>query len=504
LTDSAVRDRLALASLLLAAAILAWWRIRSDAAPVEDAAMLLRYSENLAQGHGIVWNVSGPPEDGATDFLFMLLVALVRRLGLGLVTAGQVISVSFHLATVAVVYLAIANVARAPRLMAFLSAIYIAAGPGPRYIEAGFGTTVFAFFVALTALSWIALLRPTAGRAASVRFSISCLAMGLARPEGVALALFLLISAAALVGFGRRTAIVMDFAMIFGLLGLTYFVWHWAHFGYPLPNPVYVRAVHGGHLRSLRDAIKNALILLLPLTPPVLLTFFRGDRRAWPWLILPVAAFVSLWSILSHSMNFMMRYQYTLVPLALITWAPAFARLSATLGSRERAMLMTLSAAAAAFTVASVQGKVYQIGGAGWRNIGLALARFPHSHTMITTEAGQLPLYSGWRAIDAGGLNDSWIAHHGLTDDYLEAQRASIIMVAPAAPQARLWRQMTDHLQAFARSRRYQLAVVFGSEREAPVEFYVVPWLPESAALIEALRTADPGLPIKQIPRAAP
>ncbi len=45
------------------------------APPAEDAAILMRYAVHLAEGHGIVWNVGEKPVDGATDFLFMLMVA---------------------------------------------------------------------------------------------------------------------------------------------------------------------------------------------------------------------------------------------------------------------------------------------------------------------------------------------------------------------------------------------------------------------------------------------
>ena len=44
--------------------------------PFEDAAMLMRYAQHLAGGHGIVWNISEHPVDGATDFLFMVVSAL--------------------------------------------------------------------------------------------------------------------------------------------------------------------------------------------------------------------------------------------------------------------------------------------------------------------------------------------------------------------------------------------------------------------------------------------
>ena len=43
--------------------------------PFEDAAMLMRYAQHLADGHGIVWNIGGHPVDGATDFLFMAVSA---------------------------------------------------------------------------------------------------------------------------------------------------------------------------------------------------------------------------------------------------------------------------------------------------------------------------------------------------------------------------------------------------------------------------------------------
>src|SRR6476619_3450013 len=61
--------------------------------PFEDAAMLMRYAEHLAQGHGIVWNIGEPPVDGGTDFLFMACVAVVRYIGFSLEAATRLISI---------------------------------------------------------------------------------------------------------------------------------------------------------------------------------------------------------------------------------------------------------------------------------------------------------------------------------------------------------------------------------------------------------------------------
>src|SRR5204863_5312589 len=61
-------------------------------------------------------------------------------------------------------------------------------------------------------------------------------------------------------------------------------------------------------------------------------------------------------------------------------------------------------------------------------------------YTLATTEAGLLPLYSRWRSIDAWGLNDGWIARHGLvTAEYLDRYRPELVMFhayfSPASPE---------------------------------------------------------------------
>ena len=72
-----------------------------DGPPFEDAAMIMRYAENLSAGHGIVWNPGEPPVDGATDFLFMVSVAALHKLGLSPEFAVRLLTLSAHLLTIA-------------------------------------------------------------------------------------------------------------------------------------------------------------------------------------------------------------------------------------------------------------------------------------------------------------------------------------------------------------------------------------------------------------------
>jgi len=76
--------------LLAGAATYLWLAVDWAAHPAEDAAMLMRYARHWAAGEGIVWNVGEPPVDGATDFGFLAVVALLARLGLPLEAATRV------------------------------------------------------------------------------------------------------------------------------------------------------------------------------------------------------------------------------------------------------------------------------------------------------------------------------------------------------------------------------------------------------------------------------
>ena len=98
------QDLLCACGLLLLLALYVPAALDLSRLPEEDAAMLLRYSGHLADGHGIVWNIGEPPVDGATDFLFMALVAAVHKAGVGLVRAAQGVGLLAHAATVLLVF----------------------------------------------------------------------------------------------------------------------------------------------------------------------------------------------------------------------------------------------------------------------------------------------------------------------------------------------------------------------------------------------------------------
>ncbi|TMC19368.1 MAG: hypothetical protein E6J33_05730, partial [Chloroflexi bacterium] len=72
--------------------------------PYEDAAMLMRYAQHLAQTGTIVWNIGARPVDGGTDFLFMLVLAAMVKVGLSVEIAARLTGIISHVLTVILVY----------------------------------------------------------------------------------------------------------------------------------------------------------------------------------------------------------------------------------------------------------------------------------------------------------------------------------------------------------------------------------------------------------------
>jgi hypothetical protein len=117
---------------------------------------------------------------------------------------------------------------------------------------------------------------------------------------------------------------------------------------------------------------------------------------------------------------------------------------------------------------------------------------------MATTEAGLLPLYSNWKAIDTWGLNDQWIAHNGeITESYLELYRPHIIMFhayfSPIVPPRGegAWFAMVMVLKNYAEKNGYSLAAAFGDSPHDTHYYYVRSDFPESAEIIRRIQDTD-------------
>ncbi len=60
----------------------------------DDAMISMRYAENLAHGHGLVYNVGAPPVEGYTNFLWTLYMALVHLLPISAARTSLVVELT--------------------------------------------------------------------------------------------------------------------------------------------------------------------------------------------------------------------------------------------------------------------------------------------------------------------------------------------------------------------------------------------------------------------------
>jgi len=151
---------------------------------IDDAYISFRYARNLLEGHGLVFN-PGERVEGYTNFLWVMLLAGARVLGVGFETASRVLGAGCGLLTVAVLADLAPRADRRPPWSVLLAPALFVAGLVPlMWAVHGLETALFTLLLALAFRADIRGLAEGRIRPASAVW------LGLAsltRPEGTAL-----------------------------------------------------------------------------------------------------------------------------------------------------------------------------------------------------------------------------------------------------------------------------------------------------------------------------
>jgi 4-amino-4-deoxy-L-arabinose transferase-like glycosyltransferase len=220
-----VLSRIVLGGILLAGLIVRVVSVRLSA-PFDDAYITFRYVENLASGHGFVYNI-GERVLGTTTPLYTLLLVPFTKAGLPLDTTAIALAIFLDLAICALLYLVLRRtlgdaVALVAALFYALSYAAVAA--------CGFGmeTQLFVLLV-LTAIG-LAAADDYAAAAAVTALAV------LTRPEGFLLAGIL--GASLLIRYRRELKSILKPALVFLAVAAPWFIFAAIYFGSPLPNSV--------------------------------------------------------------------------------------------------------------------------------------------------------------------------------------------------------------------------------------------------------------------------
>jgi hypothetical protein len=240
----------------------------------EDAFIALRFAQNLARGHGLVWNPGTPPVEGYTDFLWVMASAGAMALHIPGVGFVQSLSLAAGLATLALTYVIGRRLMAWPPAVALVPCALLAVcGPFATWSSSGMESTLFGFLILLAAYQFACVWRT--GRIASALVgALALLLATLTRPEGMLVSALILGLSAAVAVFAARDRLApaalatLAYAATFAV----YFAWRFSRYGYLLPNTFYAKT-GGGLPQILRGGLLAYLFLMqfaLPLVPAAL------------------------------------------------------------------------------------------------------------------------------------------------------------------------------------------------------------------------------------------
>lgn len=427
-----------LLGIAYAAGALAWFPRWT----VDDAYITFRYAENLARHGELNWNVGENPVEGYTGVLLPLTLAAGTWLGLPVGPTAKLIGIASLFLGGALLWALAGRVGleRASRSVVALG--YFTCPILYTHALGGLETVLF-LALGLAGLLALAAQIQEPGPSRAVGLPLALLLTSLARPEGVALTVF--VFAAALFDAFRRsraalTRLGVDVLLFYALPAACYFAWRWGYYGQALPNTYYAKWHRGLVPGSLRDlALFSALYLALPvLALTVLWVARRASRESEPCarvrtlrVVLAVGlAFTAVcWATYARSslvMNYSHRFFAPFLPILLLAVGAMLERgLRGAGGSGAERLPPSARRAAAVFLGLQLGANVAlyprEAAFAASTERLLADVHIPagaflrehvpaHEWIVVVVDAGAIPYVSGLKTVDFGGLNDEFLS----------------------------------------------------------------------------------------------
>lgn len=273
----------------------------------DDPMISMRYARNLAEGHGLRWNIGGTPVEGYTNLLWTLLMAAVHMIPIGEAKISLVV-VGLSGLLLLVNSLVLAHLAR--RLKASSAAVIFTAiltafyWPVVMWASDGFEVGLIACLLSAGLLATFGEFR-TSAREISLLATVS-VALILSRPDCILPVLVLLGALSVRAGEGKLSwwsVGVVSSLVVLTELSVT--AWRWYYYGEFLPNTYYLKAI-GVPLwdrlpkgcRALWETLRSALWGILVLAIPGSILVLREGHRtlvATMWVLFGFAALYTVY-----------------------------------------------------------------------------------------------------------------------------------------------------------------------------------------------------------------
>ena len=429
MTTAVPRQRMKTIILILAVVTLCAHQLVFVDWTCDDAFISFRYAENLAQGNGLVFN-PGERVEGFSNFLWVLILALVNLLGMPVLWAAKILSVFISVLLVFLVYRTASSLGLAS-VPAGLCALFVSLSTSLAYYAmSGMETVAYAFF--LLYVVYLNIEIETNHPSPHLRYLLYgiLLAAALIRPEG---ALFFLLTAAYHVikeifsKEKRGWARTIRAPMLFGSLFITFLVFRYLYFHDIFPNTFYAKPPGTFTEYGANAFLQNFLNGLLSGTPLLLvlpaLLLIKSGKKAYVYPLLICAGQVLF---MTYSGDWMAFGRFFL-PILPIVACLSFALLANLTSAGEKKKTKGIFyAAAAALLVVYAGANIYQtqnalrsrdvypyfvLNASHLKELGSRLREsFPEQTRLALRRQGAVPYYSRMGSIDLLGLTDREIS----------------------------------------------------------------------------------------------
>lgn len=351
--------------------------------PAEDAAIVYDHAQTLSTKGLISYGGSLTPTEGATDFLWMILLSFFSKSGFDLFTIALIINLISSL-----LYISFFN----KKIETLIVALAMIVTPFMYASLAGFGT---AFFSTWYVFSIYLLLNKS-------RFVfLSVLILCLIRPDGVVFGTGIVILN--LLQTYKKGELVerLRVCLIHLLVpGLMYFLWRFWYFGELFPLPFYVKTSTSAdkfflfYTTSIPVVLKMLIPALIPLIKSVVSKKSHNQNHAYYLAIisLPLLFYVMIRLEQNIGNRFMAPIFFALLLLV-----------SRFYGTKALLLLLTFIVPLHAVTTLRTFNSIFSSTN---ENITYIAKELKHlKGKMLVTEAGRLAYYNDWHVHDSWGLN---------------------------------------------------------------------------------------------------
>ncbi|KPL18010.1 MAG: hypothetical protein AMJ92_10055 [candidate division Zixibacteria bacterium SM23_81] len=388
---------------------------------LDDAFILFRYAENFFSGHGLVYNI-GERVEGYTSFLWVVLLAIGRRVGFDIIFFSKLLGMLFSISCILLLAHTHRFIRKIDRKVSALGAVLLGTcGIFTPWATSGMEVTLFAFVTLLSLLIYASTKHLADNRRRLGFLGIICALSTMARPEGVLVfAVIFVDQLVASLKNGNKA--VLYLAICYLIIYLPYFMWRYSYYGYLLPNTFYAKA--GMSIDLVTRGLKYAFRFSIPAFLLIISSLASASRK---WLsrygslfILPLVAATYTMYIILVGGDCMPAFRF-FAPIAPLLCLVSAMSISLLIRKKLAALLIVTVFVLYNIAQMRIDSEIYghiihdKVALHG-KEVGLWFRKHTSPQAVIATNtAGSVPFFAKLKTIDMLGMNDNRIAHRQIS-----------------------------------------------------------------------------------------